>query len=278
MKPKIAVCFFGITRSLSHTIASIERNVLDPARNSGNVTIYSHFFLQRDLVNRRSGEKGHLDLGEHRLLPSSFLHLEEPDACLEEHDFERLKAAGDAWQDDFQSLRNLVHQLHSMNVVAAAALEGGAEVCLFCRPDLAYHDSLSRPIHRAVAARKPTVFLPRWEPHGGYNDRFAICAGTEAIIAYGQRIRCLHDFCAETGRPLHSEQLLAFSLARAEVSVRKITSRASRVRLDGTQMYEDFAHPWVASVKAGIRPPATRLAEKMQLRQTVRRLLQKTRP
>jgi hypothetical protein len=276
--PKIAICFFGITRSLSHTVSSIKLNVLDPATERGKATVYSHFFLQKDLINPRSGELGQLDPNEHRLLPNDWLQLEESDACLSEYDLPRLKSWGDSWQDDFRSLRNLVHQLHSLNAVASAALSDGADICIFCRPDLTYHDSLLRPLGRAAAVNRPTVFLPYWQPFGGLNDRFAVCAGAEAISAYGQRIRQIHDFCATTSKPLHSEELLAYSLSRAGVDIRKIGTRASRTRLGGLQIYEDFSRPWVSHVKDSVRPTAIHFADSVGLRQAVRSLLKKIRP
>ena len=136
MSRKVAICFFGITRSLSHTRASIEAHVLAPARQLSSPKIYAHFFLQKEIDNPRSGEKGILDYEEYRLLPSDWLKLEEPDHCLAQWNFEGLKAWGDSWQDEFRSLRNLIHQLHSLHTVTEAALADGTEVCLFCRPDL----------------------------------------------------------------------------------------------------------------------------------------------
>jgi hypothetical protein len=277
--PKVAICFFGITRSLSHTISSIECNVLDPARKLGNVSIYSHFFLQKNIINPRSGEQGQNKLDEHRLLPSDWIQLEEPDACLSHYDFDALKSWGDAWNDDFMSLRNLVHQLHSLSAVTTAALADGADICLFCRPDLTYHDSLSRPIKRAVSARAPMVLLPYWQPCGGLNDRFAICAGRDAISAYGHRIRSAHDFCAVTSSPLHSELLLAYSLADVKVDIHRIASRASRTRLGGAQKDEEFSRPWVIQLKYRLRPRSilVMLADSLGLRPTIRKLLMKIR-
>lgn len=159
-----------------------------------------------------------------------------------------------------------------------AALADGAEICLFCRPDLTYHDSLLRPVRRAVAATVPTVFLPYWQAHGGQNDRFAICSGTEAITAYGQRIRYARQFCAETSKPLNSEHLLAYSLARAEIDICRIGNRASRTRLDGTRKYEDFSRPWVSRLKTQVRPKVIRVTDELRLRQTVRALLKRIRP
>jgi hypothetical protein len=276
--PKIAMCFFGITRSLSHTISSIEHNVIGPACELGEVSIYSHFFLQRNLINPRSQEQGQLNLEEHRLLPSDWLQLEEPDIFLAGYEFEKLMSWGDSWQDDFRSLRNLLHQLHSLSVVTTVALANCADIVLFCRPDLSYHDNLSHPLKRAMLASEPTVFLPYWQPCGGLNDRFAICVGKEAIAAYGHRIRLAQDFCATTFEPLHSELLLSYGLSQAGVSIRRIGSRASRVRLDGTQKYEDFSRPWVSRLKARVRPKAIQAAEIMGLRQKVRSLLKNARP
>jgi hypothetical protein len=275
--PKIAVCFFGITRSLTHTVSSIEFNILAPIRKLGEVFVYSHFFLQKDIINPRSGELGELDLDEQRLLPSDWLQLEEPDACLSDYDFDQLRSHGDSWQDNFRSLRNLVHQLHSLNAVTTAALADGADICLFCRPDLTYHDSLLRPLKRAVATNVATVFLPYWQGNGGLNDRFAICVQKEAISAYGQRIQNAHAFCDSMMEPLNSERLLAYSISLAEVNIRKIGNRASRTRLGGVKKYEDFSRPCVSRMKTWARPRAVMFAESVGLRQIVQALLKKIR-
>jgi hypothetical protein len=275
---KIAICFFGITRSLTHTVSSIELNILAPARKLGEVIVYSHFFLQKDIINPRSGELGELDLDEQRLLPSDWLQLEEPDACLSDYDFDQLRSHGDSWQDDFRSLRNLVHQLHSLNAVTKAALADGADICLFCRPDLTYHDSLLRPLKLAAVTNVATVFLPYWQGNGGLNDRFAICVQKEAISAYGQRIQNAHAFCSTMAGPLNSEHLLAYSLSLAGVNICKIGNRASRTRLGGVKKYEDFSRPWVYRMKTWIRPQTILFAERLGLRQTFRALLKKTRP
>jgi hypothetical protein len=243
MEPSIAICFFGITRSLGHTLPSIEKNALSPARAAGNVRVYAHFFRQYSLAEARSGETGTIDPDEHLLLRADWLQLEEPDDCLAQWGFEALKRHGDFWQNDFRSLRNLVHQLHSLNLVTQAALDDGAELCLFLRPDLRYHDSLAPAIRRgqrAAQAGQALVQLPWWQPWTGLNDRFAIAAGRGAIAAYGQRVMQMHAFCTATGGPLHSERLVAHALAAAGVPTRTIGARASRVRLGGNERYEDF--------------------------------------
>lgn len=259
---RIALCFFGITRSLRYTLSSIEAQALHPARTAGEARIYAHFFLQHRIDNPRSGEVGLLDLDEHRLLRPDWLALEEPDTCLATWDFEGLKRPGDFWQDDFVSLRNLVHQLHSLDRVTRAARAGGADICLFLRPDLRYHDSLApaiRRAQRALDAGTPLVQLPWWQAWNGCNDRFAIAAGDAAIAAYGGRAAQLAAFCTETGGPVHSERLLAYALRRADIPVRTIGARASRVRLDGNVRYEDFLPPHLSALRRGLRDRLVRL-------------------
>lgn len=187
------------------------------------------------------------------MLRPDWLRLEEPDACLAQWDFEGLKQYGDCWNNNFQSMRNLVHQLHSLNLVTQAALDDGADVCLFLRPDLRYHDSLAPAITRALRAAKagrPLVQLPWWQGwHGGRNDRFAVVAGPDAIAAYGRRVTQMTEFCVTRQAPLHSEQLLAFALDQADVPVRTIRARASRVRLGGVENKEDFWPTWLSKLR-----------------------------
>lgn len=256
MGTSIALCFFGITRSLRFTLGSIEAQAIRAARAAGETRIHAHFFRQHRVDNPRSGEAGALDPEEYRLLRPDWLEMEEPDTCLATWDFEGLKRHGDFWQDDFISLRNLVHQLHSLDRVTQAARAEGADVCVFLRPDLRYHDSLGPAIRRALRALDagtPLVQVPWWQPCNGCNDRFAIAAGNAAITAYGSRVTLLSAFCAETGGPVHSERLLAHALRRANIPVHTIGARASRVRLDGRMRYEDFLPPRLSLLRRDLR-------------------------
>jgi len=242
---RIAVCFFGITRSLEHTLGSIREHVLEPARRVGSIRVFTHLFRIERIDNARSGESAGVPQGQHELLSSDWLRLEEPGACLEARGFEAIAAHGDFWNDGFQSLRNLVHQLHSLDVVTEAALAWEPDVVVFCRPDLRYLDSLEPWLERAVAAEEPAVWLPSWQHWGGFNDRFAVCAGERAACAYGRRVSGALEFVVSRRRPLHGERLLAWSLRREGVPVRLMGTRAVRVRVGGAEVRERFLPGWV---------------------------------
>ena len=239
---RIAVAFFGITRSLSYTIGSIRENVLGAARENGDVSVCCHFFRQMTIDNRRTGECGPLNPDEYALLSPDRVEFSEPMAMLQDVGFEQIKAYGDHWNDGFKTVSNLLHQLYSLKAVTRLALETEPDIVVYCRPDLKYHDSLRDGLHRAKEIRKPTVLLPRWQRHkGGFNDRFAICIGAAAAQSYGNRLDRALPFCQDLMQALHSERLIRYALECSGVCVERLDVRASRIRADGQQVVEDFS-------------------------------------
>jgi hypothetical protein len=215
--------------------------VLTPAKSIGQTRVFAHFFDQAKINNPRSDEQGPLVRGEYTVLDADWLQLEQPNACLQVHDFEALKAQGDTWEDGFHSLRNLVHQLHSLSTVTEAAIKWNPDLILFVRPDLVYHDSLERPLRKMLRVKQETACLPRWQRwQGGCNDRLGICTCPQAAEAYGHRIRLAMDFCLENQRALHAELLLRFALEAQSIRIKLMSERASRLRSNGVMQRESF--------------------------------------
>jgi hypothetical protein len=238
----IAICYFGITRSLTHTIGSIESNLLKPCNDIGNTEIFCHFFRLDTINNPRSGESGSLALDEYTLLAPSWLQLDAPDEFLSDYPVKEIFNYGDSWGDGFKSLKNLLHQLHSLKIVTQAVLSKNFDIVIFARPDLRYHDSIRSPLFRVIrSSYKNEVCLPDWQHwEGGFNDRFAICKGAEAIQAYGNRIDEVMDYCKIHDAPLHAEKLLKYALTKKQIPTSMMTIKASRIRFDGTLKKEIF--------------------------------------
>lgn len=241
--PTLAVCFFGITRDLERTFPSIERNILNPARSLAEVKVYSHLYAIERIDNPRSKEAASVDPDDGKLLPSDVSVFEKPDSEEIRRNLSAISKMGDAWGDNFRSLNNLIHQLHSLSRVTQMALKDHADTYVFCRPDLIYHDNLEKPLTRAIKSRKAMVQLPYWQPFGGLNDRFSVCSGQSAASAYGNRVNLVEKFCFNEKSPLHAEQLLAFSLAQHSVPVSTFHHRATRARVGGHDVQEDFSFP-----------------------------------
>lgn len=237
----LAIAFFGVTRSLYYTNASIHRSFLDDLRRDCDAQVFCHFYQQSRIENPRSGEYSEFDPAEYKLLAPDHLELESPFACLGASGFTAFQAYGDFWDDGFLSLRNLVHQLHSIRRVTAMVLEKGNTSCLFVRPDLEYLDPLARTVHTAIARPRDRVLLPAWQNWGGFNDRFALCVGRKAIAAWGNRLDTALEYCLVNETPLHSEGLVRYVMDKAHLPVELIPHRAGRVRAHGGKVSEDFA-------------------------------------
>lgn len=229
--PRIALCFFGITRSLRRTMPSIEANILAPAAALGEVGRFAHFFRLDRIVNPRSGEAIKADPEEFRLIKWDSIELEEPEHCLATHGYNRIVAYGDCYGDNHKSTKNLLHQLHSLGRVTAIASAWQPDMYVFCRPDLEYLDDFGPCMRRTLRTVGPVVNLPYWQWFDGYNDRFAIVKGMRTAWKYGGRAAYAVEYCATGSRPLHAERLLKYALRGERVRMFRVQAR--RVRATG---------------------------------------------
>ena len=73
---RVALVFFGITRSLTHTIDSIKQNVLQPLKDAGiEYDIYVHTYDLAQLSNDRSREHSALNTSEWQLLQPDYVSI-----------------------------------------------------------------------------------------------------------------------------------------------------------------------------------------------------------
>ena len=247
---KVAICFYGITRSLSFTFPSIKRNVIDACEGVGEVRIFSHFFEQTSISSARSNEYGDVDKNEHKLISHNWLRIEAPDGPDIQNTLRCLKRYGDTFRDNWATMRNLVHQLNSIEQCCHAALEWSPDIVVFVRPDLEYHNSFGQEIKNILLADGDIIGLPNWQHwNGGYNDRFAICKGTRAIRSYGLRGQMIDAYCQTKQSTLDPERLLRFSLDTSNIPLVFFGLRATRIRLGGIEKNESFLryrlhNPW----------------------------------
>ncbi|MGR5254313.1 hypothetical protein ACPV5S_19145 [Vibrio astriarenae] len=243
-KLRIGVCYFGIARSLDHTCESILGNVLQPLSELCAYSSYAHLYDVSTVDSTRSNESATVDPNLFRRLDYHKVLLEAVQDVDHYCDFDKLKAYGDAWNNNFQSLRNLVLQLNSIKQVTNIALSENVDVCIFVRPDLKYHNNflstLVDALYTYLNTKQSRVHVPNWQHFGGINDRFAICVGQKAIRCYGERYDKIYNFCLKNNRPLHSESLVKFALKQDQVPVSFVNLKASRTRVGGVMVNENF--------------------------------------
>lgn len=238
---KIALCFRGIARSLKHTIENIRRHILEPARAVGEVRIFTHLFDQAEINDVRSGEVGELDRTEYLLLKSDEVELEPPNECLALHRFEEIKTYGDSFNNNFSSMRNLIHELHSLKRGWLMAQVWEPDVVFFLRPDLSYQSSFQNLLEEIARGRRKGLCIPIWQGCWGANDRYAIATTPAAADTYANRIdRALH-YCKKINGPLHAEIFLLDCLREDKTPVWFTKIQARRVRLGNVYRKEKFS-------------------------------------
>lgn len=239
VQPRIAIGFFGITRSLKWTLSSIQKNIIEPASNLGDVRLFAHLYQQEYVLNPRSGEDHPMDPNEHQLLECDEIKLEKPGACLAAANYEWIHSYGDAFYDNGKSLANLIHQLHSLQQLGRMMNEWKPDLYVLTRPDLLYHNSFYSVLVDQLKSPSNSLTLPNWQWFGGYNDRFAICR-PDAGIVYTNRIDLISEYLQRTGGPLPAERFLRFNLHKNKVALNFCDLTASRVRANGEKVEENF--------------------------------------
>ena len=242
-KLRVAVCFFGLTRSLKITIHSIQAHIFNTLTLAGwEFDVYLHTYNQSSLTNPRSGEiNATLDPGEWRLLRPKRWSVQPVDAHLQQS--VRVRVAeyakkGDPWgeHDTHTSMSNLLMQLNSIACVTdlwqAAHDVRPYHAVIYLRPDVWYFNEVNVPDLEAATANASVIFVPDFHSWGGVNDRFAM-GHPVAAAAWARRDALADEYVFGLGLPLHSEKLAAHAISKGGLTVRATKIRFGRVRANG---------------------------------------------
>jgi hypothetical protein len=230
---KIAICFFGITRNLKeYTLDSIERHLMavaaekDPAYKK-----FAHFNLVECIFNPRSGEKNvPVNVFEYKFLNCDKVACTDQAQVDRELDCESLEKFGNAWQDNFQSLKNSLRQLYSLNQVTSLLVQSGEhfDLVIYSRADIRLGKEIIFP-----KVHPNTLYTPWFDKYRGLNDRFAL-GDFETMVKYGRRFFMAQRYCEQTGQPFHAERFLLWYSQQQRIKNRDLTSiEFCRVRANG---------------------------------------------
>lgn len=228
--PRVAVCFFGLPRAINLTLPNIQKRLLLPLRAVANVSIYVHTFDITVLTNHRSKEYSVQIRPQDvtALQPISYI-IESQDEFLRQLPTDFCRSHGDAWHDNYSSLRNFMCQLHSLRRVTDLMLEGGLfENVVFARPDVQFFNTIEAL--QVLASEQQTIYVPPFHNFGGVNDRFAF-GRQDVMTLYGRREYTLVDYCKKF--PAHSERYLHWYLERNKITIKRTPLLFGRVRSNG---------------------------------------------
>lgn len=241
---KIAVCFFGLIRSLKYTHDSIKKNLFDILTNNGHeYDIYIHTYDLEILTNIRSGEKNvKLDVNDYKLLNPKEIIIEDQDEFDKSFNYEKIMSYGDSWPcSKFNSLKNLIRQLNSLKKLTnLISQKPKYDIYIYIRPDL----KIITPFDVSwLNLKNNQIATPIYFKHcGGLNDRFAI-GKFEAIKTYGLRLDEIYNCCnakKNKKRPLHSEQLVKYIIEKNNIQNIDLYITLVRIRGNGIEVQKDY--------------------------------------
>lgn len=236
MNFSVALCFWGLTRSLRYTLPSIQEQIFKPLE-ADNITyhVYLHTYaINTTYTNERSGEINmHLNNTEYLALNPLVGHVTELTEADRVIDLERYTKWEDPWTNNYASLRNFVRALYSMFNVSTAVQtsEHKYDAVVFLRPDVRYLNPINTTLLRSL--EPDTAYLPDFHTNLGANDRFAL--GTPGVMRiFGSRF-LLAELYAQRNPPagLHAERFALWMLNVLGIKQVQIPFRFQRVRATG---------------------------------------------
>jgi len=249
MGKKISICFFGITRNLRKTYPSIKNNIIDPAKKLAEVKIFCHFFEIKSINNSRSKEFNIKTENNWNLFEDSKIISDPPDLLFKEINLDYIYKFGDRYKDDFKSIKNLIHQLTSIQKVFKISKSFNSDLTIFARPDLLYLDSFEEIIKKNLFSQDEFITIPSWLGTAGLNDRFSICNSCHSAEIYANRIERINENLEYSKQGLAGEHLLYYVIKNSNSKIKFMDLRAKRIRANNNVVEESFKKDFLNKLK-----------------------------
>ena len=237
MTIKVAICFFGITRSLKHTIKSIKKNIFEILKkNRIEYDVYCHTYnIDHNYVNHRAKEcvsANNIDNAEYKLLEASYICVDNQNKIKNEIDLKKYRTKGDPWgTKDYNTLDNYILAQYSkhklVNMIETNKQE--YQYIIFMRPDCEYIMPFN--IKDLEYIDNTTICTPNFHLWGTYhmNDRFAI-TNMMTYKIYGDIFLKLYELSLEMS--IHSETVLGKILVDNNIKTKRINFYFNRIRMN----------------------------------------------
>ncbi|CAM9173313.1 unnamed protein product, partial [Chrysoparadoxa australica] len=243
---RIAFCFYGLARSTSYTLDSLNEHIFGPVRKTngriGYDTFVHTFVLNNYVVNDRAGETQASDYLAHkhdyRLLNATRQMVTSQEDFDKEMDdnanfYEFFSQR--YWYREASAKRNIYRARHSLSMVwsvmesYATEMKVHYDAVVLLRPDVMFLRDLD--VVERLPLPETTLFAPAFDTYRGVNDRFAY-GDWAAMHAYTHR----YETMAPPRQPVklyNTEQFLKLHLERLKVNVKQCDMLFSRVRMNG---------------------------------------------
>uniref|UniRef100_A0A6C0HSD7 Glycosyltransferase n=1 Tax=viral metagenome TaxID=1070528 RepID=A0A6C0HSD7_9ZZZZ len=232
---KIALAFFGITRSLKYTIKSIKRNILQHLKESGiDCDIFMHTYKINNYANIRTKEKPtSYNNNEYKLLNPKYIQIDVQEEIKKKINMSRYRTHKDPWNTGYNSVDNFILAQYSKGQVVKMIDNTNInyDYIMYVRPDCLYTHKLNVQYLRDVD--DTTICIPNFHlfgPHK-FNDRFCI-TNMKTYKFYGNTFDKLLNISKQ--KSLHSERVLGELMNNYDLKIIRVPFIFLRVRCNGS--------------------------------------------
>jgi hypothetical protein len=232
---KVALAFWGITRSLKYTIKSIKQNILNVLEQSNiDYDIYIHTYkLNLIYSNKRANEKGiKLDSNEYKLLNPHRVKIDIQEHIKKRLNMRRFRSHPDPWNSNYETVDNFICAMYSkMKVTKLIEKTDKYDYVIFLRPDVKYLNKFDIKFFDLV--NNDTICIPNFHLYANFNDRFCITNYENALL-YGNLYKEMLLY--SRNNKLHSETFNNHFIRNIyNLKVETIPFYFNRVRVDGKE-------------------------------------------
>ena len=239
---KVALCFWGLTRSLKFTHKSIQDKILNVLKNASiNYTIFLHTYnFKSKYYNPRAKEIGlALDFDDYKLLNADYVQIDDQDEIKKQLNLQQYRSRQDPWNTNYICVDNFICAMYSKQQLGKMVKNSGQEFdrIIFLRPDVRYLNNFD--ISWLSLVNDNNVIIPGFALFPDFNDRFCIANCKNAQIYCN-----LFDNMLEYSKahPLHSEKFQSFYLRKVyHLSIQYILFFFNRVRSNGNEENDSHA-------------------------------------
>lgn len=237
---KIAILFWGLTRSLKYTIDSIKINIFNVLKEQNiDYDIYLHTYrINEPFTNPRSKEVNiRLNFNEYKLLEPKYFIFDELKKTKLELNLNEYRTHPDPWKTKYHSVDNFILAMYSKyRVTTLMSQTDKYDYCLFIRPDVKYVNKFD--IRFLELIDDINICIPNFAIYGNFNDRMFLSNYTNGII-YGKLFDELLEYSKKD--KLHSEIFHYNTIKKKyKLDINLIKFYFNRVRANGIEMKNDY--------------------------------------
>lgn len=221
---KVAILFFGLTRTLSSTVESIQCNLLNVLSELNmDYDVFVHTYkINGKYENNWSNEfvKDYVNEDVEQLLNPKYFIFDNQDEIIEKINFDEYYTCLGDWtgmSEDMTKylIRNLVLALYSKKRITELLeiYQEKYEYVIFIRPDTLFLDKVCLDFNNLT---DHNIIIPQAEWNRGCNDRFAICTISVALY-YGFMADYLLEYSKHTS--IISEKYLFDMLTQQKIDI-----------------------------------------------------------